>query len=289
MLDGEPTLFDAVEFSDEIASGDVLYDLAFLLMDLEQRGMCRAANRLFNRYLAPEAPPAMAGLAALPLFMSIRAAIRAKVEAAAADRVDGAVKDETRALARGYFDRAAEFLRYVAPSLVAIGGLSGAGKSALAGALAPDLGRAPGALWLRSDVERKAMFGVEETARLPDSAYAQEVSSQVYRRIDEKARLALVAGQSVALDATFSSAADRQAVSDIAAEVGVELHGLFLDAPLDTRLTRIAGRGADASDADAAVAQRQRADPLGERGWKAVDASGGPGETIALVCKRLVV
>ena len=289
MLDGEPTLFDAVEFSDEIASGDVLYDLAFLLMDLEQRGMRRAANRLFNRYLAPEAPAAMAGLAALPLFMSVRAAIRAKVEAAAADRVNGAVKDETRALARGYFDRAAEFLRYVAPRLLAIGGLSGAGKSALAGAVAPGLGRAPGALWLRSDVERKALFGIEETARLPDSAYAQEVSSQVYRRIDEKARLALVAGQSVALDATFSSAADRQAVSEIAAEVGVELHGLFLDAPLDTRLARIARRGPDASDADAAVARRQRADPLGERGWKTIDASGSLRETIALARMRLGV
>ena len=78
MLDGEPTLFDALEFSDEVASGDVLYDLAFLLMDLEERGLRPAANRLFNRYLAPEPPEAMNGLAALPLFLSLRAAIRAK-------------------------------------------------------------------------------------------------------------------------------------------------------------------------------------------------------------------
>ena len=68
LIDGEPTLFDAVEFSDEIASGDVLYDLAFLLMDLEERGLRASANRLFNRYLAPEPPDALTGLVALPLF-----------------------------------------------------------------------------------------------------------------------------------------------------------------------------------------------------------------------------
>ncbi len=173
MLNGEPTLFDALEFSDEIASGDVLYDLAFLLMDLEELGLRPAANRLFNRYLAPEPPEAMAGLAALPLFLSLRAAIRAKVKAAGADRLEGAERDEARTLARGYFDCAVEFLRHVPPRLVAVGGLSGAGKSALAGALAPRLGRAPGALWLRSDLERKAMFAVEETVGLPASAYAR--------------------------------------------------------------------------------------------------------------------
>jgi len=258
-------------------------------MDLEERGMRGAANRLFNRYLAPEPSPAMAGLAALPLFMSIRAAIRAKVEAAAAERLDDAPRDEARALARGYFARAAEFLRYVAPRLVAIGGLSGAGKSALAGGLTPDLGRAPGALWLRSDVERKAMFGVAEAARLPDNAYAPEVSRETYRRIDEKARLALIAGQSALLDATFATASEREAASKIAAETVVAFDGLFLDAPLDTRLARIAGRGPDASDADARVARRQRADPLREREWEVIDASGGLAETIALARERLVV
>ena len=169
LLDGEPTLFDAVEFSDGIASGDVLYDLAFLLMDLEERELRAPANRLFNRYLASEPPEALAGLAALPLFLSLRAAIRAKVEAAGADRLEGAKRAEARDLARRYFAKAAGFLRHTSPRLVAIGGLSGAGKSALAAELAPRLGRAPGALWVRSDVERKAMFGVEETTHLPSS------------------------------------------------------------------------------------------------------------------------
>jgi uncharacterized protein len=287
LLDGEPTLFDAVEFSDEIASGDVLYDLAFLLMDLDERGMRLSANRLLNRYFAPEPPQAMAGLAALPLFLSMRAAIRAKVEAAAAERLEGASRDEARALARGYFGRASDFLRYVAPRLTAIGGLSGVGKSALAGALAPSLGRAPGALCLRSDLERKAMFGVDETVRLPESAYASDVSREVYRRIDEKARLALIAGHSVALDASFSRPQERATASNIAAQVGVAFDGLFLEAPVDTRLTRIGARRADASDADASVALRQRAAPLNERGWKAIDASGDLAQTLALALDRL--
>src|SRR4029077_20650820 len=110
LIDGQPTLFDAVEFSDEIATGDVLYDLAFLLLDLEERGLRVAANRLFNRYLASEPPEALTGLNALPLFLSLRAAIRAKVEAANAERLKGDKRKEARALAHRYFDCAVHFL-----------------------------------------------------------------------------------------------------------------------------------------------------------------------------------
>ncbi len=209
-------------------------------MDLEARNLRAAANRLFNRYLAGEPPEALAGLAALPLFLSLRAAIRAKVEAAGADRLEGEGRTRARALARDYFDRAAGFLRYAPPRLVCVGGLSGAGKSALAGALSPQIGRAPGALWLRSDVERKAMFGVEEVARLPDSAYAAESSLEVYRRIEDKARRALKAAHAVVLDATFSAARERAAAAGIAAELGVAFDGLFLEAPLEARLARVA-------------------------------------------------
>ena len=287
LLGSEPTLFDAVEFSDEIASGDVLYDLAFLLMDLEERGFSASASRLFNRYLAPEPPDALAGLVAAPLFLSLRAAIRAKVEAAGADRLKREKRGEARALARRYFDRAVRFLAYVPPRLVAVGGLSGTGKSALARALAPEIGRSPGALWLRSDFERKAMFKVEETARLPASAYAGDVTRDVYRRLLDKARIVLRAGQGVLVDATFATAAERQAAVGAAAEVGVAFSGLFLEAPLATRLERIASRRGDASDADAEVARRQKADALAEKGWAALDASGGLAETAALALARL--
>ncbi len=282
LIEGQPTLFDAIEFSDEIASGDVLYDLAFLLMDLEERGLRAGANRLFNRYLASEPPEALTGLRALPFFLSLRAAIRAKVEAANAERLEGEKRKEARGLARRYFDCAAHFLVAAPPRLVAVGGLSGVGKSALAGALAPEIGRAPGALWLRSDAERKVMFGVDETVRLPASAYANNVTRDVYERLIAKARTALEAGQSVLLDATFAAAAERSAGAAAAAQVGVSFAGLFLDAPLATRLERIGSRQADASDADAMVARRQAAEPLSENGWAAVAASGSLSDTLAL-------
>ena len=287
LIDDKPTLFDAVEFSDEIASGDVLYDLAFLLMDLEERGLRAPANRLFNRYLAPEPPEALTGLLALPLFLSLRAAIRAKVEAASAERLEGQKRHERRAVSRRYFDCAVRFLDHVPPRLVAVGGLSGVGKSALAGALAPEVGRAPGALWLRSDVERKAMFGVEETVRLPASAYAGDVTTEIYDRLIAKARAALRAGQGVLIDATFAAAAERSAAAALAGEAGVAFAGLFLEAPLATRLERIGSRRADASDADANVAQRQTAEPLGEKGWAAVAASGSLSDTLGLARARL--
>ena len=287
VADGEPVLFDAVEFSDAIASGDVLYDLAFLLMDLEERGMRRAANRLFNRYLAAEPPEALSGLSALPLFMSLRAAIRAKVEAAKGDRLAGRERERARALAHGYFGLAFAFLRHVAPRLVAVGGLSGAGKSALAGALAPQLGRAPGALWLRSDVERKTMFGVADTVRLAGDAYAPDVTREVYRRLDDKARRALGAGSAVVLDATFSTGGERAAAGRVAADVGVAFDGLWLEAPLPARIARVERRGPDASDADRAIAQRQQAEPLRERGWTAIDAAGGIEATADRAARRL--
>ena len=171
----------------------------------------------------------------------------------------------------------------VSPRLVAVGGLSGVGKSSLAGALAPEIGRAPGALWLRSDVERKAMFGIDWTARLHAAAYDADVTRDVYKRLIDKARIALRAGQSVLVDATFAAAAERGAAAAVAAEVGVAFAGLFLDAPLATRLERIGSRRADASDVDADVARRQTAEPLGERGmgggsgFGEFKRHGGPG------------
>ena len=131
------------------------------------------------------------------------------------------------------------------------------------------------------------MFAVAETAPLPASAYLSDVTRDVYHRLIYKARIALRAGQSVLLDATFATAAERSAAANAAAEVGVGFTGLFLDAPLATRLARIASRRDDASDADADVARRQTMDPLSERGWKALDASGSLSDTTVLARARL--
>src|SRR5690606_3567987 len=150
LLDGEPTLFDAIEFDPKIATGDVLYDLAFLLMDLIERKLNAAANVVLNRYLSETRRlEDLDALAALPLFLSSRAAIRAKVTAARAKIGDK--RAEAEQSARDYFKLAQELLAPPRPQLVAVGGLSGTGKSWLARALAPHLPPAPGAVVLRSD------------------------------------------------------------------------------------------------------------------------------------------
>ena len=152
LLEGRPVLFDAIEFSPLIASGDVLYDLAFLLMDLTERGLTPAANIVLNRYLVTTGRVEdFDGLATLPFYLSMRAAIRAKVTAARLQSSTTEKKDAIAGIARKYFDVARQLIEPPPPRLIAVGGLSGTGKSALARALAPDLGAAPGAVVLRSD------------------------------------------------------------------------------------------------------------------------------------------
>jgi uncharacterized protein len=278
VLDGEPVAFDALEFDPLIASGDLLYDLAFLLMDLLEFERQAAANQILNGYFAAARRDADCdGIAALPFFMSLRAAIRAMTTAS---RID-VTKDTTARSARRYFDLALMLLPPAKPSVVGIGGLSGTGKTALARSLAPTLAPAPGALVFRSDLERKALYGTGEHKRLPAAAYRPEVSEQVYRIILDKAAWVARAGHSVIVDAVFARAEERAALETAAAEAGVEFHGLFLVADLATRVQRVSARTGDASDADAEVARKQEefvTDPIT---WSRVDAAGLPAQTHA--------
>jgi uncharacterized protein len=288
LLDGQPVPFDAIEFSPLIASGDVLYDLAFLLMDLVERGHKPAANIVFNRYLVEtKRVEDLDGLATLPLFLSLRAAIRAMVTAA---RLQRAGSDQAKAIAhsaRSYFEFARRFIEPLPPRLLAVGGLSGTGKSALVHMLAPHVAPDPGAVVLRSDVERKTLFGKEEHEKLPQDAYSQEVTARVYASIADKARRAIAAGHSAILDAVFAKPHERAAAAASAEAYGVPFHGLFLDADVETRVARLATRTGDASDADAAVARRQESYDLGALDWTRIDASGTPKETLARVREAL--
>jgi uncharacterized protein len=288
LLGERPVPFDAIEFSPLIASGDVLYDLAFLLMDLVERGLKHAANVVFNRYLVEtKRTEDLDALASLPLFLSLRAAIRAKVTAA---RLGHAASDQRAAIAqsaRTYFDFARRFIEPKSPRLIAIGGLSGTGKSALALGLAPELAPDPGAVVLRSDVERKTLFGKDENERLPEGAYTSAVTARVYATITDKARRAVAAGHSAIVDAVFATSQERALAAESASILRVPFHGFFLDADLDTRLARLAARRRDASDANAAVAHRQEAYDLGALDWTRIDASGTPEETLERACKAM--
>ncbi|HEY4820985.1 MAG TPA: AAA family ATPase, partial [Xanthobacteraceae bacterium] len=234
LIDGKPVIFDAIEFDPKMATGDLLYDLAFLLMDLSERGLDGAANVVLNRYLVETGRAEdLDGLAALPLFLSVRAAIRAKVTAAKRD-VDGADRHAAACAAQDYFRLAVRLITPPPPLLVAVGGLSGSGKSALARALAPPLPPSPGAVVLRSDVERKAMFGVAETERLPAAAYSEDTTKRVYAALADKARRVIGAGHTAIVDAVFARADERAQIAAVAQAGNVPFRGLFLTADLDT-------------------------------------------------------
>jgi uncharacterized protein len=275
LIDGKPVLFDAIEFSDIIASGDVLYDLAFLLMDLFERKLPQAANIVLNRYLAEtHRDEDLDALAALPFFLSMRAAIRAKVTAARMERAAAAEHDTIAKSARTYFDCALRAIDPPAPKFIAVGGLSGTGKTRLARALAPLIAPMPGAVIVRSDVERKTLFGAGETEKLPAAAYAPDVTARVYAAITDKARRIVAAGHSAIVDAVFAQPSERDAVAAAAKAAKVPLQGLFLTADLATRIARVGGRTRDASDAGTAVAQAQEDYDLGPLEWPKIDASG---------------
>ena len=277
LINGAPVLFDAIEFDPRIATGDVLYDLAFLLMDLIERGLRQAANIVLNRYLIEtRRMEDFDALAALPLFMSLRAAIRAKVTATRARH--SANRTEPEQSARAYFALAQSLITPAAPRLIAVGGLSGTGKSLLARGLAPYVAPPPGAVVLRSDVERKTLFGIAEAGRLPQSAYAPEITAQVYAALNDKARRVLDAGHSAIVDAVFAKSSERTAVSVAAADI--DFRGLYLTADLSTRLNRVGERTLDASDADERIARAQEQYDLGVIDWETVDASGNPETTL---------
>lgn len=288
LIDGRPVLFDAIEFSPLIASGDVLYDIAFLLMDLVERRLSAMANIVLTRYLfESKRAENLDGLAALPFYLSMRAAIRAKVTAARLEQSDAEARPYIARQARAYFDWARRLIAPGKPVLVAIGGLSGTGKSVLARGLAPQFPPSPGAVVLRSDAERKALFGKDEDEALPPDAYLPDVTARVYCVILDKARRALAAGQSAILDAVFAKPQERFGAERSAAVLGIPFRGIFLEADLATRLTRIGAREADASDADAAIARAQENFDLGPLDWIRVDASGTPEETVARVRSAL--
>jgi aminoglycoside phosphotransferase family enzyme/predicted kinase len=276
LIEGKAVLFDAIEFSERIASTDVLYDLAFPLMDLLRYGQEIAANRLLNRYLAISPKDNLDALAALPLFMSMRAAIRAHVTLARST----ADKARNIEAARTYFDLAQALIHPPRQTLMAIGGLSGTGKSVLARGLAPFMAPQPGAVVLRSDVLRKQLLGVSETDRLPASAYQRESSERVYRELARRAVRVLSQGHSVVVDAVFADDTERTEIQRAAQEAGVRFIGFFLVTDLATRQNRVERRQADASDATPEVAELQEAYNIGTVDWAIIDASGTPEATL---------
>ena len=254
----KPVLFDCIEFNERLSQIDVLYDLAFLLMDLWVRGHADAANRVLNVWLDQAARleddigGVYAGLELLPLYMSVRSGVRCHVNANYGGEAHYAMDK-----ARTYLEAAHRFLDLKPASLTAIGGLSGSGKSTRARQLAPGLGRAPGAVVLRSDEIRKRLWACPEYEALPKEAYTPDENARVYAEMFELAERTLTAGQAVSLDATFRESRWRQKAEDLAAAAGVAFDGRWLDLPVEARRARVEARLKDVSDATPDIAAAQ--------------------------------
>jgi uncharacterized protein len=260
---GAPVPFDALEFDEALATIDVGYDLAFLVMDLDCRVSRGAANRVFNRYLARTGDVAV--VRGLPAFLSLRAMVRAFV-------VTASGKPEQ---AEPYLRAASAYLEPAAPVTVAIGGLPGTGKSTQARRLAPSVGPAPGAVILRSDEIRKRRFGVAPEQRLPEAAYAPSIDAAVAEELVALAGAVASAGHAVIGDATFLNDRLRATVAVASRAAGVPFVGVWLTAKLDVLDRRISVRRNDASDADAGVLHAMAATAVQPAGWLIVDAADG--------------
>ncbi|WP_076861412.1 bifunctional aminoglycoside phosphotransferase/ATP-binding protein [Bradyrhizobium mercantei] len=284
--DGEPILFDAIEFDPNIATTDVLYDLAFPLMDLLNFRRETVANRLFNSYMQTAWDTQSDALCLLPLFLSLRAAIRANVlfTKARQQQLDQAIG----AQARRYFEFARRLIEPKPPRLIAVGGKSGTGKSVLARDMAHLIAPSPGALVLRSDVIRKQLYHVAEHATLPPETYTPEASDRVYQAMLDRGGHTLGQGVSVVLDAAFLKPVERGAAEAVARDAKVDFRGIFLTAGRATRLHRVASRQNDASDATSDVILTQDNIATGMIDWDVVDASGAPSTTLERSTSRLL-
>jgi aminoglycoside phosphotransferase family enzyme/predicted kinase len=277
LIEGEPTPFDCLEFSVDLATTDVLYDLAFLLMDLWHRDLRTEANLVFNRYIDLSADED--GVRLLPLFLSVRATIRAHVLAATAARSGNAAEAQ---LAAEFLALAERLIAPMAPILVTVAGLSGTGKSVVSRALGGALGAVPGARILRSDVLRKRLAHVLPEERLPASLYSPLASRTVYALLADLAGRHLAHGIAVIADAVAAEADQRASIAHVAAHAHVPFVGLWLEAPEDVRLQRVCARSADASDADAAVVAAQAdAHTPAPKDWRHLDAGATLAEVVA--------
>lgn len=274
VFNGRVTPFDALEFDPALSTTDVVYDLAFLLMDLRGRGLDELANVAMNHYWDISGQPEEA-LGPLPLFMALRAAVRMAVAVEAGDLAQAA----------DYRRLGSDLLRPTTACLLAIGGLSGTGKSTLAKAVAPGLPGPCGARVLRTDIIRKSLAGVRPDDRLGGAAYGPAARAAIYDALAERAAAALAAGTSVVADATFREQSARAAVERAAR--GRSFRGIWLTAPTAVRVERVAARANDVSDATPAVARAQAEPPVADVAWRRLDASRAVGaladEAFALV------
>jgi len=285
LLDDTPVPFDGIEFSATLRWIDVISEIAFTVMDLMQRGQPQFAWRFLDKYL--ENSGDYSGVGVLRFYLAYRAMVRAKVAAIRANQEDAAQAPHELAACRSYLALALDCLTRRHPALIITHGLPGCGKSTFAQIALERLG----AIRIRSDVERKRLFGL---AALADSRsqtgagiYGEEATRRTYTRLHELARGLFAAGFPVIVDAAFLRHAERENFRMLAREMGAPfvIASLQADAAvLAERLAERRSRADDASEADAAVLRTLQAvqEPLQEEELAAAVTFTNNGDTDAL-------
>jgi aminoglycoside phosphotransferase family enzyme/predicted kinase len=266
---GRVVLFDGIEFNPEFRWIDVLSDTAFAVMDLADRGRRDFAHRFLNAYL--ERTGDYAGLAVLPFYLAYRALVRAKVAGIRLKQAEGAVDEHRRLMDEmlGYVELACGYTRERVPTILITHGVTGSGKTTGTEALI----EAVGAIRIRSDVERKRLFGLQAEDRpqagVGEGIYAADASRRTYQRLATLTETVVGAGFPVIVDATFLQRKQRDHFQRLAARLGASFGILAFTADEATLRRRIRERsqgGRDASDADEGVLARhlRTLEPLGE-------------------------
>jgi len=271
LIDGEPRLFDCIEFDPQLRWIDVQSEIAFAFMDLHRHGCSALAWRFLNAYL--EHTGDYAGVPLLACYAVYRAMVRALVALLrGSQQAGGEAEGRASAALIRHLELAERLARRHVPLLVITTGLSGSGKSTVAAALAEALG----ALRIRSDVERKRLQGLVAGARsgsgVASGLYSERASRATYDRLAALARTLLVAGSDVIVDAAFLERGERERFAGVASAAGARFRILACEAPLAVLRARVIGRsrsGRDASEADLAVLEHQResAAPLADHEW----------------------
>jgi len=258
-IDGELVIFDCIEFNSAMRWIDVMSEVAFTVMDLQDRGRADLAHRFLNTYV--ERTGDYAGLAVLPFYLAYRALVRAKIARLRAAQLGaGTASGAARIEYRGYITLARGYAQPSRPALIITHGLSGCGKTTISQGLL----EAVGAIRIRSDVERKRMHGLaalehHDTA-VASGLYAPEATVATYDRLGALARDILGAGRSAIVDATFLRRSQREPFRALAAQLGIPFVIVAFEASEATLRERIVRRkadGGDASDADLAVLAHQ--------------------------------
>ena len=255
-LNDKPMAFDCIEFNASLRWNDVISEVAFLVMDLQDRQQPLLANRFLNSYL--EYTGDYTGLAVLPFYLTYRAMVRAKVCALRLEQASISTdeKQQTQAEFESYLELAATYTQQTAPRLIIMRGLSGSGKSTVSQQLLDRLG----AIRVRSDVERKRLYRVASSRSkdgIDSGLYSAQASQQTYEKLIELCSQIIAAGFSVIVDAAFLKQQQRQPFQLLAESLGVRYHILEVTATPDTLRQRILARKHDVSDADLAVLEHQ--------------------------------